>query len=50
MTSAAVDPESRLATAVLLLEMVLFEHEFTQHTVISPYPRGPDTWGGERNE
>lgn len=40
MTSAAVDPESGLATAVLLLEMILLEHGFTQHTVISPDPPG----------
>lgn len=50
MTLAAVDPESGLATAVLLLEMILLEHGFTQHTVISPDPPGdPDTCGEKMN-
>lgn len=51
MTSAAVEPESGLATAVLHLEMILLEHGFTQHTVISPTPplRGPDTCGEKMN-
>lgn len=43
-----VDPESWLATAMLLLEMILLEHGFTQHPVMSPHPWGPDTCGRKK--
>lgn len=44
-SSLWVDPESWLATPMLLLEMIWLEHGITQNSFISPHPWDPETWG-----